>query len=114
MATQNERVLALLKTGPKSTHEILREVPCIVHSRVAELRERGHQIDCQRKGDLYIYELHDSADHPGPGAEQPAPLSVPGTGNGPTALQPEPGSAEQLALLKTPQRGSYYLREEVA
>lgn len=48
--TQNERILALLETGPKTTAELLAEVPCIVHSRIAELRDRGHDIRHERVG----------------------------------------------------------------
>jgi hypothetical protein len=56
--SQCARVLDLLSDGkPHSFHEILRFVPCVVHSRVAELRSRGYQIECERVGDDYLYQL---------------------------------------------------------
>lgn len=60
--TQNERILALLDVGPATTADILREVPCIVHSRVAELRKRGYDIRCEQIGargaGAFLYTLH--------------------------------------------------------
>lgn len=59
--TQCARLLELLKTGPKTTAELLNGVPCIVHSRVAQLRERGHDIVCERipgeGASAYLYTL---------------------------------------------------------
>jgi hypothetical protein len=44
--TQNERILALLADGAfHTTREILQHVPCIVHSRIAELNKRGYRIE---------------------------------------------------------------------
>jgi hypothetical protein len=45
--TQNERILALLADGRwHTTREILANVPCIVHSRIAEINGRsGYRIE---------------------------------------------------------------------
>jgi hypothetical protein len=45
--TQNERILALLADGRwHTTREILANVPCIVHSRVAEINAKdGYRIE---------------------------------------------------------------------
>lgn len=90
--TQNERILALLATGEKSTHEILREVPCIVHSRIAELRTRGYVIACRREGENYLYTLA-SSPQPEPEktvASSAEPLTPSGSGS--------EDNREQLAL----------------
>lgn len=46
--SQCDRILALLRTGPKTTRQILDVVPSIVHSRIANLREKGYEISCTR------------------------------------------------------------------
>lgn len=102
--TQNERILALLKTGPKSTHEILRVVPCIVHSRIAELRTRGHVIPCDKTGPDYVYTLEGSLDEPGSSPHREPPAAPRGTGepcSSSDADQPGPElGAAQLSLLE--------------
>lgn len=59
--TQCARLLELLRHGPKTTAELLDGVPCIVHSRIAELRDRGHDIVCERitgqGANAYLYTL---------------------------------------------------------
>ena len=65
MATDCERVLAALRTGPKSAAELY-ELRCIVHSRIADLRRKGHVITCERVGNdgarSYRYTLLSEAD----------------------------------------------------
>lgn len=54
-----QRVDNLLSTGKKfSTLEIVKfaEV-CAVNSVVAELRANGRQITCERKGDVWYYQM---------------------------------------------------------
>ena len=46
--SQAARILTLLRERPHTTSEILREVPSIVHSRIAQLRELGYVIACDR------------------------------------------------------------------
>lgn len=62
--SQCDTILALLADRPRTTREILREIPCIVHSRIADLRKRGHNIICERRpgrtgADAYAYRLLD-------------------------------------------------------
>ena len=46
-----ERVLALLRRRPGEwVADLYQWSGCMVHSRVAELRRRGHQIECRRFG----------------------------------------------------------------
>ena len=59
--THNERVLALLSDGEPHTHHELYGLHVVAHSRVSDLRKRGHQIEQWRDGDLYVYRLLDSA-----------------------------------------------------
>ena len=53
------RVLDLLsKGGEFSTLDIIKQANvCAVNSIVAELRQNGFDIDCQRKGDKFFYRL---------------------------------------------------------
>lgn len=53
------RVLDLLsKGGEFSTLDIIRQANvCAVNSIVAELRQNGFDIDCQRKGEKWFYRL---------------------------------------------------------
>ena len=55
--TQNERVLRLLKDGKPHTHTELYRLGCVAHSRIADLRRRGHRIECWREGKAYLYQL---------------------------------------------------------
>jgi hypothetical protein len=54
--THCDRVLHHLRRGPKS-HMELYQLGVIAHSRIAELRKKGHDISCERVGDLYVYSL---------------------------------------------------------
>lgn len=51
-----ERVLARLKQGPASHHELY-QLGVIAHSRIADLRRKGHQIECEKQNGLYVYSL---------------------------------------------------------
>jgi hypothetical protein len=59
--SQASRILELLRQRPHTTAEILREVPSIVHSRIATLRDRGYVITCERVdgegANAYLYTL---------------------------------------------------------
>jgi hypothetical protein len=54
------RVLDLLSQGGEfSTLDIIRQANvCAVNSIVAELRQNGFAIDCQRRGDKWFYCLN--------------------------------------------------------
>ncbi len=55
--THCERVLELLSDcKPHSYREIYR-LHVIGHSRISDLRKRGHRIDQWRDGDDYLYQL---------------------------------------------------------
>jgi hypothetical protein len=53
------RVLDLLSQGGEfSTLQIVKDANvCAVNSIVAELRQNGYAINCQRKGDKWFYRL---------------------------------------------------------
>lgn len=53
------RVLGVLSDGlAHSTLDLINQAQvCAVNSCVAELRQAGHQIDCQRRGSVWIYRL---------------------------------------------------------
>jgi biotin operon repressor len=55
-----KRLAEVLADGREhSTLDIaLRAGICAVNSAVAELRENGYDIDCQRRGDTWSYQLH--------------------------------------------------------
>jgi hypothetical protein len=71
--THNERVLALLSDGEPHSHREMYGLYVMAHSRVADLRKRGHDIRCWREGDLYLYQLQDPS---GGTATAPSPLTV--------------------------------------
>lgn len=60
-ASANTRLLAILSDGAWHSHRDLYRIGCIVHSRIAELRARGHRIECERRdvdGDpVWFYRL---------------------------------------------------------
>lgn len=55
--THNDRVLALLSDGEPHSHHELYALHVIGHSRVSDLRKRGHVIAQWRDGDEYMYRL---------------------------------------------------------
>jgi hypothetical protein len=55
--THCDRVLALLSDGEPHDHHSLYALNVIAHSRVSELRKRGHTIEMWREDDLYFYRL---------------------------------------------------------
>lgn len=56
--TGTQRVLRLLSDGKFHSHHELYALRVVAHSRIAELRSRGHVITCERAGDDYLYRLH--------------------------------------------------------
>jgi len=61
VVTHTEKVLRLLRDGRAHSHHELYGLGCVAHSRIAELRRRGHTIRCWREGDLYLYRLEAAA-----------------------------------------------------
>lgn len=57
------RVLNLLSEGGEfSTLDIIKQANvCAVNSIVAEIRQNGYVIDCQRRGDRWFYRLEKNA-----------------------------------------------------
>lgn len=55
-----KRVIRLLKKRREfSTLDIIQRANvCAVNSIIAELRQAGHKITCQRRGDRWFYRLH--------------------------------------------------------
>ena len=96
--THNERVLELLSDGKPHSHHEIYGLFVVGHSRIADLRKRGHVIESWRDGDDYLYQLHKSAEPEsstaaGAGAPSPEPHPL-------AASQAAPsGSAEQLELI---------------
>lgn len=62
--THCDRVLALLSDGEPHHHHELYSLNVIAHSRISDLRKRGHTIEMWREDDLYFYRLIDSATEP--------------------------------------------------
>ena len=54
-----QRVLRVLKDGDShTTLDLIQEASvCAVNSIICELRMNGHDITCQRKGDVWNYKL---------------------------------------------------------
>jgi hypothetical protein len=46
--SQNDQILELLAGGQWVGHHRLYEIGCVAHSRIAELRSRGHEIEQRR------------------------------------------------------------------
>ena len=96
--THNEKVLALLSDGQPHSHHSLYALNVIAHSRISDLRKRGHTIEMWRDGDDYMYRLQDSAG-PGvlPSSEVPPPSPVTVIDENAAVLVGSP--AEQLSLV---------------
>ena len=96
--SQSYKLLRILEDGHwHTTRDLLREVPCIVHSRISELRKRGYEIEHETTGVGAAgsrYRLKDSAEEPSDG-----PLSIPPVAGTSTPLFEVPSSAEQLELV---------------
>jgi len=100
--THCDRVLDLLADGRWHSHLELYQLGTVAHSRVADLRRRGHRIDCRRDCDLYLYRLVTVR---GEGGAVPEPAGVPvaprrpglAARRGPDAA-PSPGPAQQLEM----------------
>jgi hypothetical protein len=58
-----QRVLALLQRGGRfTTRDIIEQAQvCAVNSSIAELRSNGYQIRCERRGDVWTYELEETS-----------------------------------------------------
>ena len=90
--THNERVLRLLSDGQPHSHRELYGLYVIAHSRVSDLRKRGHVIESWRDGDDYMYQLCSG----GPSALAP---QANGSPSDPSAADAPPSaSPEQLVL----------------
>lgn len=91
--THNAKVLALLSDGEPHSHRELYGLYVIAHSRISDLRKRGHNIISWREGDSYFYRLlSDSRSIPSPAIAEHA--VVPLLGPSPAACS----TSEQLVL----------------
>jgi hypothetical protein len=108
-----EKVLARLRQGTAS-HMELYGLGVIAHSRIAELRSKGHRIECVRKADgLYHYSLLEGGapNERASGPEQPAPAvetsvasPVPQAGRRPEpASPPSSGDAHHADAASSPE-----------
>lgn len=57
--THNDRVLQLLSDGKPHSHHELYNLHVIAHSRVSDLRAKGHTIRSWREGELHLYQLEE-------------------------------------------------------
>ena len=91
--THNERVLRLLSDGQPHSHRELYGLYVIAHSRVSDLRKRGHDIEAWRDGDDYMYRLCSGGPSAVPTAGDRLP-SEPSVADAPPSASPE-----QLSLV---------------
>jgi hypothetical protein len=63
-----QRVAALLESGGKfTTLDIVQQANvCAVNSCIAELRANGIEINCQRKGDVWLYSMPEKLNYQPP------------------------------------------------
>lgn len=106
--THCDRLLAALADGEWHDHHELYQFRMVVHSRVADLRRKGHTVEQRRDGDLYMYRLLPGGVLDGTDGETSSIVSrhvgpverAPADGN--SAAYPPPGGGEgaleQLAL----------------
>lgn len=70
MATQYERILAVLKDGKPHTSAELYRTGCVLHSRISVLRKRGYVIELTRADGVgansYLYRLVATPDDASP------------------------------------------------
>lgn len=55
--THCQRVLEILSDGRPHSHLELYALGTVAHSRISDLRKKGHEIHQWRNGDLYLYRL---------------------------------------------------------
>ena len=94
--THNERVLQLLSDGKPHSHRELYGLYVIAHSRVSDLRKRGHDIEMWRNGDDYMYRLL-SQGQSTPSGSPLTEQAVPGDAQSPPPPPAQP--TEQLSLV---------------
>ena len=99
--THNDRVLALLSDGRPHSHHELYGLHVIAHSRVSDLRKRGHVIESWREGSDYLYQLTSGTEPGGQSPPQGRPWVAPqSAGEAEYPLSPSsPSVPEQLALV---------------
>jgi hypothetical protein len=68
VTTHCDQLLQVLSDGRPHDHRQLYALGMVVHSRVADLRSKGHDIVCWREGDTSFYKLA------GTGSETRRPL----------------------------------------
>lgn len=106
--SQSKKILDALSTGPKSAAEIHQLCgPSRLNSRVAELRKRGHVIECERVPGgsgpgAYVYTLTHDARSLG---EREASPTDPPRENGGESLMAEQ-KHHRLPLTETPPRSA--------
>jgi hypothetical protein len=59
--TGKQRILQVLENGRPHSHRELYRLGVMVHSRVADLRKDGHNIECRWEDNQYWYRLLESA-----------------------------------------------------
>lgn len=91
--THNEKVLALLSDGKPHSHHEIYGLFVIGHSRIADLRKRGHVIESWRDGDDYLYQLCAGE----PSGSLPQPDGGPRS-EAVTAAVPQTASPAQMSL----------------
>jgi hypothetical protein len=95
-------VLALLSDGQPHDHHSLYALNVIAHSRVSDLRKRGHTIEMWREDDLYFYRLIPSSagtETATPSPEYVVDVKAVGNGNPPSPCPPALVEPVQLRLI---------------
>jgi len=96
--THNEKVLALLSDGKIHDHHELYGLHVVAHSRISDLRAKGHKIEAWRDGALHLYRLSST--------DPATPLGETcGTVDDPSPFQTA-GSVPLLARTETREAGS--------
>lgn len=120
--THAERILELLNDGQPHSHLELYALGTVAHSRISDLRKKGHLIRQWRDGDLYLYQLEECpARGPAGGRSQPQAVAGPNVAGEPeramltssgraAAAEPHDGlppSPAQPSLFDTAANGAY-------
>lgn len=69
--THCERILELLADGEPHSYLEGYRLGVMLHSRVSDLRKRGHVIECWRDGEDYLYQLGPSSAGTGAAVSSP-------------------------------------------
>jgi biotin operon repressor len=89
--SQNARILEVLRDGqPHRMEEIHQRVGfCRLNSRIAELRDHGYKITCDKGGGLYVYRLIGEVEASAASGMAPCRLANPALASTSSPTRPE-------------------------